>query len=350
MRLANRRGIQDRRGGCTLVELLIVIAVLVLLGALVVPTFDRAAQMSRKTICSGNLHHLGGMLYIIGYEQDRAKPQPRLPVPTGWDFDIHDKGASDYLYCVSNESREPSMAGSLRDVYIRQFATGSNNETEGKFISYLSDIFVDGYVLDTQLHYIYQGEGNGPYDSWDWVYALNGGPPKENEALISIATCAAMRVTFTDNYIEYTPLGHAPHWNSGSSHWLARGDPEDDDGWMPDVMVRLTGVGYEEVNDPVRTKVVEETDYGMNSLIHPAKYAPDQILLVEYSHATVWIDGPLMHEPFDGDSENGEVEARHLGLANLLLVDGSVMAMGKDELQAEYDKIGTDERSMWERE
>jgi len=333
---------------------LVVVFILMMLGALLVPTFHRGVELSRQAVCAGNLRHLGGMLYIVGNEQMTGESaqfaSARMPLSFGWDFEVHDKGASDYLYCQNTQNREVSVAASLRNVYVRQYAVGDYNETQGEFISYLYDVLIEGHVEDPQLRYTYGDQSNGSYGGWDWVYELNGGPPAENEALISIATCAAFRVTFTETYVEYTPLGHAPHWNSGSHHWIAQGDPTDENGWEEDVLVRLTGMNYEAVNEPVRTDIAFDTDYGMNSLVRPKEYSMDQIVLVEYNKSTIWFDGPTPHEPFDGDNSNGEIQDRHLGKANYLLVDGSVGSMFKEELEAEYHKIAAPERSQFERE
>ena len=270
---------------------------------------------------------------------------PRLPLPYGWDLGVHDAGASHYLYCKSDFNAEPSFTASLRNIYVHQFGH-SDSVTPGPVDSNLFDVFVEGDVNDPQLTYEWRDRTNTA--DMQWVYDLNGGnPPEENQAMVAIATCAAFLVTLTPEYMEFKPLGHHPQWSSGSDHWICEGDPQDEDGWVEDQLVRLTGRNYATVNPPVYTDAVEDTDYGMNSFIESDKHGMGQILLVEYSAGTVWLNGTQLDEPFDGDLENGEIMDRHLGVANVLLVDGSIVMMTKEELQAEYEKIGS-EPNMWE--
>jgi prepilin-type processing-associated H-X9-DG protein len=343
-----RNTTRSRRQAFSLVELLVVVGILVLVGTLLVPSIARMAEMSRQAICSANLRHLGSLLQVLGREQSEQAMSgaARLPAPYGWDFSVHDKGASSYLYCESTVVRQPSWGASLRNVYVHQYGH-SDSVTPGHVDSNLFDMFIEGYVNDPQITYEYQGNTNS--NGMQWVYNLNGGnPPADNQGIVAIATCAAFLITITPEYVEFEPLGHHPAWMSGSDHWICEGDPEDENGWQADKLVRLTGRGYDQVNAPVRTRVVEDTDYGMNSLLRAKSFGPEQIVLVEYNKGTVWLNGVTIDEPFDGDSSNGEVQDRHLGFSNVLLADGSVSPMRKDELEAEYAKVGTGEASRWE--
>ena len=137
----------------------------------------------------------------------------------------------------------------LLDTYIRQDGTGTI--TPGIFISNLYDVLYEDVVNDSQLKYLFEGRSNGSNEGWQWVYDLNGGPPAENQAMISISTCAALLITFTEDGVEFRPLGHHPNWNSGSDHWVSKGSPDDDDGWFEDILVQLTGEDYDIVNPPV---------------------------------------------------------------------------------------------------
>src|SRR5438045_9486386 len=51
-----------RRGAFTLVELLVVIAMIAVLAALLLPTVARAREAARQVMCLSNLRHLGGAL------------------------------------------------------------------------------------------------------------------------------------------------------------------------------------------------------------------------------------------------------------------------------------------------
>jgi len=64
------------RKGFTLVELLVVIAVIAVLAALLLPAFGRAKESGRGTVCLGNLHQIGLALQI--YVQENNNRLPRM--------------------------------------------------------------------------------------------------------------------------------------------------------------------------------------------------------------------------------------------------------------------------------
>lgn len=72
-----------RRDGFTLVELLIVIAIIVVLMAIALPVFNRAREKTRQTACMANLHNLA--MAIRMYRMDEgAYPGPYDPVTGQW--------------------------------------------------------------------------------------------------------------------------------------------------------------------------------------------------------------------------------------------------------------------------
>lgn len=52
--------VTQRRGGFTLVEIMIVVAIIGLLSAIAMPSFVRARQNSREKVCINNLRQLDG--------------------------------------------------------------------------------------------------------------------------------------------------------------------------------------------------------------------------------------------------------------------------------------------------
>ena len=334
-----------RSSGFSLVELLIVLAMLALLAAIVLPTAQHALALSRRAMCKANLRSLTMAMFIAGgSETQTGRSFAELPMSVDWDLRLFRRGAGKYMTCVSAPEHKVSLRTSLADVYVRQDGQGSAI-TEGVACSNLYDVLELGEINDHQLHYLYQDRSNG--NEWDWVQDLNDGQElQENQAFVSIATCAAFLITFTDSYIQFKPLGHAPNWNSGSSHWVVQGDDEEE--WKDDILVQLTGVGQPIAFPPVKIKAFGETDYGMNSLAPIQAPQPRQLLLLEYSKPTVWLSAETgVDEPFDDDMDNGEVIERHLGKSNVALVDGSVRSMTKTELETEFNLLGTGAESMW---
>jgi hypothetical protein len=319
--------------------------IMVMLAAVVAPTVDRVLEQSRSTVCQGHLHKLGQLLPTLS--TDITQGRLALPETRAWTRNIYRQEMDQYLQCPSAFVSGMDPMVSLEDVYIRQDG-GSMSVTPGVVITNLADAIFEGTTNDPQLHWQYQGQDNGPAEGgWKWVYDLNGGPPADNQAVVAIATCAAVLVTFQTGYVEFKPLGHSPFWNSGSQHWVGQGDPNDEDGWEGDVLVRLTGQGYPTVNPPVRIKGRGKTDYAMNSLVPMHRYSMEQLLLVEYNESAAWLDGPTPDMPFDESIDDGEVIARHLGKANFVRTDGSVGSMTKGELQAEYERTQNGQSSIW---
>lgn len=65
------------RSGFTLIEILVVIAIVGLLAALLFPAFNRARNSSRRAACASNLHQIG--LAVQMYAQDMRNQFPPAP-------------------------------------------------------------------------------------------------------------------------------------------------------------------------------------------------------------------------------------------------------------------------------
>ena len=322
----------------TLTEMLLVMAVLGTLLALVMPLFGHAMEISRSAKCKSNLHSLAALLHTEDGQTLGLLGGSVHTIPTAnrWLDFVMDRRVSKLVLCPSGTIEGVRLAD-LRRVWVRQDGGGSS-VTPGVYYSNLEALLSGTPIPDTQVGALYKGNQYGANNGWDWVEALNGGPPEANEAFVTIATCAAFKITLKETTIILTPLGHAPHWNSGSMHWLIKGSTPDEGSWESDVLVRLTGQGYTEVNPPV-TVYGGNCHYGMSNIVPVRNYLPSQLWLTEYCDEVVSLTTSYRDEPFDDDLENGEVMARHFGSANCVRVDGSVFSMTKGQLEAEFDKL-----------
>ncbi len=322
----------------TLVELLVVMAVLAMLLTIVMPMFGRAMEISRSTKCKTNLHNLTGFLHTedgsltLGLLGGSVHT---IPTSSRWFDFVIDNRLGKLLICPSEEA-EPDLMLSLRNMWVRQEG-GPNSVTPGIYYSNLAQLLKGTPVPDTQVGAIYQGAKYGADDGYDWIEDLNGGPLEDNQAFVHIATCAAFVITFNEETIDLTPLGHAPNWNSGSSHWITRGDPANPD-WASDVRVRLTGQGYTTVN-PTVTVYGIDCHYGMSNLVWTRNYLLSQLWLVEYSSDIMSLTTSHRDDPFDDDRDNGEILGRHFGFANYVTVAGNVVAANKADLEVEFENI-----------
>ena len=110
-----------RRRGFTLVELLVVIAVIAILAALVLPAFNRGKEAARSTSCLNNLHQIGIGLQL--YVSDNGNRLPTLfdwsgREPPGANIPHINRvlfpnvGSSNVFRCVSDRSGVFEQTGS----------------------------------------------------------------------------------------------------------------------------------------------------------------------------------------------------------------------------------------------
>lgn len=73
------RGGRGRRGGFSLVELLLVIAIISLLVSIALPSLSRAKDLARRAVCISNLHRLATAVQGYAATYDSSLPPDRLP-------------------------------------------------------------------------------------------------------------------------------------------------------------------------------------------------------------------------------------------------------------------------------
>ncbi|MBI1370594.1 MAG: prepilin-type N-terminal cleavage/methylation domain-containing protein [Planctomycetes bacterium] len=71
-----------RHRAFTLIELLVVMATIAVIIALLMPSINRAVELSRRTVCAANLHQWG--LACINYAGDNSGRYPTATVWAGW--------------------------------------------------------------------------------------------------------------------------------------------------------------------------------------------------------------------------------------------------------------------------
>ena len=131
----------------TLVELLVVVAIIALLVSILLPSLARAREQARKGVCLSNLHQCG-----VGFSQYAVDYKYVLPIRGGYTYDLREP--KDYFlrapYNTPKTPREPVNYGALYGKYCGK---------EGLF-----------YYCPSGTQYTYTNQSNG------WVTYLAASP------------------------------------------------------------------------------------------------------------------------------------------------------------------------------
>jgi len=308
--------------GFTLVELLVVIAIIALLLAIMVPSIVNARELAWSAACKANLHFLSQALNGQGIDALNAN---------SWTGAVGTAGAGVNMKCPKHDP--DGGPPDLSNVFVVQ--------VPGWYFSNVQDLLEGKQVPDNQVHL------NPPGIAGD--HGWNPPDPNADQALITVDDDAAVMITFTPPGT-LTSLWVPGDGNQcGSDHWVVRGDGSG--AWQTDtiseiqskpgyggrpacVLMRLTGRNYDDVLEPDVTLGGPASSYGMNDLVDRVYHPPGRAMLVEYNKTVaLW-----------GGSGNylDEVEQwaapRHLGMANVAFVDGSVAEMSLEQLEEEREK------------
>ncbi|MBD3293195.1 MAG: DUF1559 domain-containing protein [Armatimonadia bacterium] len=79
-----------RRGGFTLIEMLVVVAIIAILAAILFPTFSRAMEKARQVTCASNLKQIGLAFLMYASDHDDMFPNPggvsAVSADGGWEY------------------------------------------------------------------------------------------------------------------------------------------------------------------------------------------------------------------------------------------------------------------------
>jgi prepilin-type N-terminal cleavage/methylation domain-containing protein len=348
-----RRGTAPARGSCgraaafTLVELMVVVAVVGLLVAIVVPYMSSVFEVAYTTMCQRNLKGLADAVHVS------ENPDMSIPDPGSWVGTVIGRGCEEILHCVKdNVERSGVKQGlaALEDFYILQYHTSSTTSRDTSFIP--SILGAGGpAVRDPQIWAWYPAGGihdNPKGEQWPSQYLPN---IKEEQAFIGVDNDSAMMITFGSTILLETwepppkSMGGAGH----SRHWVMKGagtprnplphgqSPQDGDDADILHMFSLQYVQHDP-RSPYGIKLTGEASYGMNGLLTEKKWRMGQLMLMDANETRIDVGTGNLEDVLEE-----VVIPRHMGQVNVVTVGGSVDSMTMLELEEELD----DPRGRW---
>jgi prepilin-type N-terminal cleavage/methylation domain-containing protein/prepilin-type processing-associated H-X9-DG protein len=121
-----------QKHGFTLIEILVVIAIIVVIAAILFPVFGRTRENARRTSCASNLKQIGlGLrMYANDYDQCMGKMRSGSSIGSipGWAASLEPYTKSTGILQCPSEPRRPGASinvGTFSDYAINDFAAGN---------------------------------------------------------------------------------------------------------------------------------------------------------------------------------------------------------------------------------
>ena len=281
-----------RRRGLTLVEVLVVIAIIAVLVGILVPVVSRARASGRLVTCISNLRQFD----VAFKAQDPNKPDTRLPRAEMWMDVVAESGPGSYkiLQCPDGDSTGNVAADGSAAIFHAWRGNGTGNPNgsrlngEAPWRETRSTVGADGSYIAS-----YKMKPQGPSlvitykplgdDKWRASVTTHPGPPYRIDALILSDGRRFVRVA----------QGFTVDYSAGFGG--------------PDYAFNALGSGL--------------TDYRSG-----------KVVAMDFNKAVFDFDGWQTSSERDDYLPASVLSRRHLAKVNALLSDGSVKSFGVDEL------------------
>jgi prepilin-type N-terminal cleavage/methylation domain-containing protein len=169
---------RQHRAGFTLVEILVVLAIIAILSALLFPVFNRARERGRQTNCASNLQQIYTAIRLYYDDEKRYPASLRDLLPSDAAFpsdsngtnndltagasDGHLRGGRDVLLCPSDDTESQVLRSSYGNIAWNPDLPSGTHFKNG--------LDTSGSSVDTQVdpaRFVYNAYG---YDTEGWAY------------------------------------------------------------------------------------------------------------------------------------------------------------------------------------
>jgi prepilin-type N-terminal cleavage/methylation domain-containing protein/prepilin-type processing-associated H-X9-DG protein len=224
MNQVGRSGIRVRKIGFTLIEILVVIAIVCLLAAILFPVFARARENARRASCASNLHQIG--LGVLQYVQDYDERMPcgilRTPtyasIGTGWAGQVLPYVKDVQVFRCPDERGFSTPEGPGTKYYSYRYNVDFVSEYAGSedlpdALSKVVRLSQIGQTPRTVLLYEMAGQWPFPLTSSETYSAAGNGLRTSPPFSLTLSRCWYLdspKVVGQDDYNRMTPDQHTP--------------------------------------------------------------------------------------------------------------------------------------------
>ena len=346
----SRSGRDTVRRGFTLTELLIVLAVIVLLAAILIPSMSAAREHARDTACKSNLYRLSQVLH--------AGSGLAVPSPYGWVGTALARGAGGILRCPkdTSEGSAGSGGGVIGGGNIEQIAPPPSVRFDACESDTLIRTFPEaqGFVLpvDVTVNITQPGAYGNSYgtagvipagtmvDCQFLFYDPVGGGPAQTSGSITMGgeilgiICLDGQLDATDAVLGLPGTTYATGQASRGFESGAEFVTLESDRRTLTIQQYSTTTAAEQVRILTVVGGGGSSSYAMNAQVNYASPRMDQLMLLEYKKTVAKFGQAL---PADNDVFSDWIAPRHFGRLNAALVNGSVSSYYPQEVQPDLN-------------
>lgn len=325
-----------RRGGFSLIELLLVISIIVIVAALTFPALQQARESARLGHCASNMAQAHQAM--LGNQLNDQFTG--VPPASSWIGVVVGKNAAESLVCPKDHNFFQS-GGGFDDILVVQWEHSGSPPTHVtntplidiiNFVNPLNDNQISWFT-NTNQHIGGQLDG---VDDFKIQLGINDWSDLD-EGLIAVSVDWSGRFvidTNTGSITVYDKWQGNPQ-GGGSRHFLDMGTGE---------VIEIgggthshtNGVSHQGYNPPLPINANGiPVSYGMNGLLESKQRTGSQIMLLDY-------EKPIVDLDTDGnfiDNLDDTFAPRHFGKANVRRLDGSVETMSQAEVEVDAKKL-----------